>query len=93
MMAVLLLIGQKLEVPGVIDDLLDVENNPRKPQYRCVAIIICRRLSSMRHDWLSVNSPTLLCSANGMFVTTDYNDAQLSVKYSSRQFSATVLLM
>ncbi|XP_026876085.2 tRNA pseudouridine(38/39) synthase isoform X1 [Electrophorus electricus] len=33
MMAVLLLIGQKLEAPEVIDQLLDVENNPRKPQY------------------------------------------------------------
>ncbi|XP_076826640.1 tRNA pseudouridine(38/39) synthase [Brachyhypopomus gauderio] len=33
MMAVLLLIGQKLEVPEVIDQLLDIENNPRKPQY------------------------------------------------------------
>ncbi|MGH0124231.1 UNVERIFIED_CONTAM: hypothetical protein FKN15_024660 [Acipenser sinensis] len=34
MMAVLLLIGQKLEAPEIIDQLLDVENNPRKPQYR-----------------------------------------------------------
>lgn len=34
MMAVLLLIGQKLEVPEIIDQLLDVQNNPRKPQYR-----------------------------------------------------------
>uniref|UniRef100_W5LJV2 Pseudouridylate synthase 3 n=2 Tax=Astyanax mexicanus TaxID=7994 RepID=W5LJV2_ASTMX len=33
MMAVLLLIGQKLEAPEIIDKLLDVENNPRKPQY------------------------------------------------------------
>ncbi|XP_077595164.1 tRNA pseudouridine(38/39) synthase [Stigmatopora nigra] len=33
MMAVLLLIGQKLEAPEVIDSLLDVHNNPRKPQY------------------------------------------------------------
>ncbi|RXM31752.1 tRNA pseudouridine(38/39) synthase [Acipenser ruthenus] len=33
MMAVLLLIGQKLEAPEIIDQLLDVENNPRKPQY------------------------------------------------------------
>ncbi|XP_072229436.1 tRNA pseudouridine(38/39) synthase [Leuresthes tenuis] len=33
MMAVLLLIGQKLEAPDVIDQLLDVEKNPRKPQY------------------------------------------------------------
>ncbi|KAG7492317.1 hypothetical protein MATL_G00013060 [Megalops atlanticus] len=33
MMAVLLLIGQKLEAPEVIDHLLDVESNPRKPQY------------------------------------------------------------
>ncbi|KAJ8414382.1 hypothetical protein AAFF_G00052520 [Aldrovandia affinis] len=33
MMAVLLLIGQKLESPELIDQLLDVENNPRKPQY------------------------------------------------------------
>ncbi|MBN3296523.1 PUS3 synthase, partial [Amia calva] len=33
MMAILLLIGQKLEAPEVIDQLLDVENNPRKPQY------------------------------------------------------------
>lgn len=34
MMAVLLLIGQKLEAPDIINQLLDVENNPRKPQYR-----------------------------------------------------------
>ncbi|XP_030625960.1 tRNA pseudouridine(38/39) synthase [Chanos chanos] len=33
MMAVLLLIGQKLETPDIIDQLLDVESNPRKPQY------------------------------------------------------------
>ncbi|XP_011486512.1 tRNA pseudouridine(38/39) synthase isoform X2 [Oryzias latipes] len=33
MMAVLLLIGQKLEDPQIISQLLDVENNPRKPQY------------------------------------------------------------
>ncbi|XP_062382833.1 tRNA pseudouridine(38/39) synthase [Sardina pilchardus] len=33
MMALLLLIGQKLEAPDVIDQLLDVEKNPRKPQY------------------------------------------------------------
>lgn len=33
MMAVLLLIGQKLEAPEIINQLLDVENNPRKPQY------------------------------------------------------------
>ncbi|XP_024140365.1 tRNA pseudouridine(38/39) synthase isoform X1 [Oryzias melastigma] len=33
MMAVLLLIGQKLEEPQIINQLLDVENNPRKPQY------------------------------------------------------------
>ncbi|XP_072535024.1 tRNA pseudouridine(38/39) synthase [Salminus brasiliensis] len=33
MMAVLLLIGQKLEAPEIIDELFDVENNPRKPQY------------------------------------------------------------
>ncbi|CAG5905605.1 unnamed protein product [Menidia menidia] len=33
MMAVLLLIGQKLEAPDIIDQLLDVEKNPRKPQY------------------------------------------------------------
>ena len=34
MMAVLLLIGQKLEAPDIIDQLLEVEKNPRKPQYR-----------------------------------------------------------
>ncbi|XP_064177645.1 tRNA pseudouridine(38/39) synthase [Anguilla rostrata] len=33
MMAVLLLIGQKLEAPELIDQLLDVQSNPRKPQY------------------------------------------------------------
>lgn len=35
MMALLLLIGQKLEAPEIIDQLLDVQSNPRKPQYRC----------------------------------------------------------
>lgn len=34
MMAVLFLIGQKMERPEIIDELLDVEKNPRKPQYR-----------------------------------------------------------
>uniref|UniRef100_UPI0037E8C511 tRNA pseudouridine(38/39) synthase n=1 Tax=Semicossyphus pulcher TaxID=241346 RepID=UPI0037E8C511 len=33
MMALLLLIGQKLEAPEIIDQLLDVQTNPRKPQY------------------------------------------------------------
>ncbi|KAM6953877.1 tRNA pseudouridine(38/39) synthase [Aplochiton taeniatus] len=33
MMAVLLLIGQKLEEPEIINQLLDVGKNPRKPQY------------------------------------------------------------
>ncbi|KAG7270465.1 hypothetical protein CRUP_017947 [Coryphaenoides rupestris] len=33
MMALLLLIGQKLERPEVINQLLDVGSNPRKPQY------------------------------------------------------------
>ncbi|KAI4887454.1 hypothetical protein NFI96_017434, partial [Prochilodus magdalenae] len=33
MMAVLLLIGRKLEAPEIINKLVDVENNPRKPQY------------------------------------------------------------
>ncbi|XP_061564244.1 tRNA pseudouridine(38/39) synthase [Cololabis saira] len=33
MMAVLLLIGQKLEAPEIINHLVDVANNPRKPQY------------------------------------------------------------
>lgn len=34
MMALLLLIGQKLEAPEIINQLLDVQSNPRKPQYR-----------------------------------------------------------
>ncbi|XP_048184666.1 tRNA pseudouridine(38/39) synthase isoform X2 [Corvus hawaiiensis] len=34
MMAVLFLIGQGMESPEVIDELLNVEKNPRKPQYR-----------------------------------------------------------
>ncbi|XP_057281976.1 tRNA pseudouridine(38/39) synthase [Pezoporus wallicus] len=33
MMAVLFLIGQGMESPEVIDELLDVEKNPQKPQY------------------------------------------------------------
>ncbi|XP_051537997.1 tRNA pseudouridine(38/39) synthase-like [Myxocyprinus asiaticus] len=33
MMALLLLIGQRLEASEIIDQLLDVEKNPRKPQY------------------------------------------------------------
>lgn len=33
MMAVLLLIGQKLEDPDIIDQLMNVTKNPRKPQY------------------------------------------------------------
>ncbi|XP_077163259.1 tRNA pseudouridine(38/39) synthase isoform X2 [Paroedura picta] len=34
MMAILFLIGQRMEKPDIIDELLDIENNPRKPQYR-----------------------------------------------------------
>ncbi|NWX11451.1 PUS3 synthase, partial [Aegotheles bennettii] len=33
MVAVLFLIGQRMESPEVINELLDVEKNPRKPQY------------------------------------------------------------
>lgn len=33
MMALLILIGHKLEAPEIIDQLLDVQSNPRKPQY------------------------------------------------------------
>ncbi|NXW59985.1 PUS3 synthase, partial [Eurystomus gularis] len=33
MMAILFLIGQRMEGPEIIDELLDVEKNPRKPQY------------------------------------------------------------
>lgn len=34
MMAILFLIGQRMENPEIIDELLDVEKNPQKPQYR-----------------------------------------------------------
>jgi len=34
MMAILFLIGQRMESPEIIDELLDVEKNPQKPQYR-----------------------------------------------------------
>ncbi|XP_039212542.1 tRNA pseudouridine(38/39) synthase isoform X2 [Crotalus tigris] len=33
MMAILFLIGQRVEKPEIIDELFDIENNPRKPQY------------------------------------------------------------
>ncbi|XP_009680225.2 tRNA pseudouridine(38/39) synthase isoform X1 [Struthio camelus] len=33
MMAILFLIGQRMENPEIIDELLDVAKNPRKPQY------------------------------------------------------------
>ncbi|NXG40044.1 PUS3 synthase, partial [Dromaius novaehollandiae] len=33
MMAILFLIGQRMESPEIIEELLDVEKNPRKPQY------------------------------------------------------------
>ncbi|XP_074018625.1 tRNA pseudouridine(38/39) synthase isoform X2 [Numenius arquata] len=33
MMAILFLIGQRMERPEIIDELLDVEKNPQKPQY------------------------------------------------------------
>uniref|UniRef100_A0A8C7NTT2 tRNA pseudouridine synthase n=1 Tax=Oncorhynchus mykiss TaxID=8022 RepID=A0A8C7NTT2_ONCMY len=36
MMTVLLLIGQKLEAPEIVDQVLDVERNPRKPMYSTV---------------------------------------------------------
>lgn len=34
MAAVLMMVGQKLEHPDVVQQLLDIEQNPRKPQYR-----------------------------------------------------------
>lgn len=34
MMAILFLIGQGMEKPDIIDELLNVEKNPQKPQYR-----------------------------------------------------------
>ena len=34
MMAILFLIGQGMEKPEVIDELLNIEKNPQKPQYR-----------------------------------------------------------
>lgn len=34
MMAILFLIGQRMEKPEIIDELFDIETNPRKPQYR-----------------------------------------------------------
>lgn len=34
MVAILLLIGQKKEDPSIIDDLLDIEKYPSKPQYQ-----------------------------------------------------------
>ncbi|KAH0623231.1 hypothetical protein JD844_031313 [Phrynosoma platyrhinos] len=37
MMAILFLIGQRMEKPELIDELLDIENNPRKPQYSMAA--------------------------------------------------------
>ncbi|XP_053125401.1 tRNA pseudouridine(38/39) synthase isoform X2 [Hemicordylus capensis] len=37
MMAILFLIGQKMEKPEIIDELLDIENNPKKPQYSMAA--------------------------------------------------------
>ncbi|SPQ99886.1 unnamed protein product (mitochondrion) [Plasmodiophora brassicae] len=33
MMAILLLVGRRLESPSIVDELLDVERYPRKPQY------------------------------------------------------------
>ncbi|KAM0325396.1 hypothetical protein ACHAQA_007382 [Verticillium albo-atrum] len=33
MVSVLFLVGQGLEAPGIVDELLDVEANPRKPSY------------------------------------------------------------
>jgi len=33
MMAILLLVGQKLELPTIVDDLLNVEKYPSKPNY------------------------------------------------------------
>ncbi|KAK3571984.1 hypothetical protein QTP86_021343 [Hemibagrus guttatus] len=65
MMAVLLLIGQKLEAPDIINQLLDVENNPRKPQYRllwifffCMAVDYPLVLYECHFDGLSWISET-----------------------------------
>lgn len=46
MMAILFLIGQGMESPEIIDELLDVEKNPRKPQYRYRALGKASRAAS-----------------------------------------------
>ncbi|XP_051926812.1 tRNA pseudouridine(38/39) synthase isoform X2 [Hippocampus zosterae] len=57
MMAVLLLIGQKLEAPEIIQSLLDVHNNPRKPQYS-MAVDYPLVLYDCRFDGLSWKQET-----------------------------------
>ncbi|GCB83660.1 hypothetical protein scyTo_0024163 [Scyliorhinus torazame] len=46
MTAVLLLVGQHLEEPDVVDELLDVRRNPQKPQYRTKLFLMTKHLGS-----------------------------------------------
>lgn len=58
MMAILFLIGQRMEKPDIIDELFDIETNPRKPQYRCEFLKACTIL--LYWQWLSIFQLALL---------------------------------
>ncbi len=46
MAAVLMMVGQKLEHPDVVQQLLDIEQNPCKPQYRYASEVSPRLFST-----------------------------------------------
>ena len=47
MAAVLMMVGQKLEHPDVVQQLLDIEHNPCKPQYRYASEVSPRLFSTL----------------------------------------------
>ncbi len=53
MAAVLMMVGQKLEHPDVVQQLLDIEQNPCKPQYR-YANEVSQRLFSTASEFANV---------------------------------------
>lgn len=61
MMAILFLIGQRMESPEIIDELLDVEKNPRKPQYRYGQLRKPPRLLLRDHCVRSTGGKALFC--------------------------------
>jgi tRNA pseudouridine38/39 synthase len=62
MAAILFLIGQRLEKPEVIDDLLDVQRNPQKPNYPMASEIplVLWKCDYANLDW--IHSSGIYCT-------------------------------